>query len=69
LIINQELLIPPFSDKLVLSRYRAREVTGSDMPSLYYMVEKLAANASLPMPRVYVIPERTPNAFATGRNP
>ncbi len=58
-----------FSDKLVLRRYRARELDGSENPRLYRMVEKLAANAQLPMPRVYIIPDKTPNAFATGRNP
>jgi heat shock protein HtpX len=58
-----------YSDKLVLKRYRAHEVTGSDKSFLYPMVEKLAAKANLPMPKVYIIPERTPNAFATGRNP
>jgi heat shock protein HtpX len=58
-----------YSDKLVLKRYRAHEVTGSDKSFLYPMVEKLATKANLPMPKVYIIPERTPNAFATGRNP
>jgi len=58
-----------FSDKMVLKRYRAEEV-GADHPSgLYQMVERLAMNAELPMPKVYIIPEDTPNAFATGRNP
>lgn len=58
-----------FSDKIVLKRYRAREVSSSDNSHLYNMVEKLAANADLPMPRVYIVPDKTPNAFATGRNP
>jgi heat shock protein HtpX len=58
-----------FSDKLVLKRYRAREVSNSENPRLYNVVQKLAAAAELPMPRVYIIPEKTPNAFATGRNP
>ncbi|MBK7105076.1 MAG: zinc metalloprotease HtpX [Ignavibacteriae bacterium] len=58
-----------FSDKMVLSRYKANEI-GPDHPSgLYQMVEKLANNAQLPMPKVYITPEQTPNAFATGRNP
>ena len=62
-----------FSDKIVLAMYHAREVTrdeevGSDH-RLYRIVEGLARRASLPMPRVYVIPEASPNAFATGRNP
>ena len=58
-----------FSDKLVLKRYRAREVSRSENPRLYNMVEKLAATADLPMPRVYIVPDQNPNAFATGRNP
>jgi heat shock protein HtpX len=58
-----------FSDKIVLKRYRATEITKSENSYLYQMVEKLAANAGLPMPQVYIVPERTPNAFATGRNP
>lgn len=58
-----------FSDKIVLKRYRAREVDSSDNSGLYNMVEKLSATAGLPMPRVYIVPEKTPNAFATGRNP
>ena len=58
-----------FSDKIVLKRYRAREISSSENPRLYNMVEKLAATADLPMPRVYIVPDKTPNAFATGRNP
>lgn len=58
-----------FSDKMVLKRYRAREIDSSENPRLYNMVERLAANAGLPMPRVYIVPDKTPNAFATGRNP
>ncbi len=57
-----------FSDKIVLSMYRAQEVTESQAPELYHMVKNLAMKASLPMPRVYIIPQDTPNAFATGRN-
>jgi heat shock protein HtpX len=56
-----------FSDKIVLKMYGAREV-GSDHP-LHRMVSRLAARAGLPQPRVYVIPQASPNAFATGRNP
>jgi heat shock protein HtpX len=56
-----------FSDKIVLRMYGAREV-GPDH-RLYRLVERLAARAGLPMPRVYIIPEASPNAFATGRNP
>jgi heat shock protein HtpX len=58
-----------FSDKIVLRMYRAKEVTAHQAPDLYNMVATLARNAGLPMPRVYVIPQETPNAFATGRNP
>lgn len=56
-----------FSDKVVLRMYRATEV-GQDHP-LYRMTARLAQRANLPMPRVYVIPDMSPNAFATGRNP
>ncbi|MBR2519953.1 MAG: zinc metalloprotease HtpX [Selenomonadaceae bacterium] len=58
-----------FSDSIVLKSYNAREISREDSPQLYEIVEKLAANANLPMPRVYVINELIPNAFATGRNP
>ena len=58
-----------FSDKIVLSMYNAEEITPSDNPELYGIVQELASRANLPMPRVYVIPEQSPNAFATGRNP
>lgn len=58
-----------FSDKLVLLGYRAREVNEQNEPRLVPMVRRLATQAGLPMPRVYVIPSETPNAFATGRNP
>jgi heat shock protein HtpX len=58
-----------FSDKMVLKRYRAQEVSADVNPRLYNMVSELAAKANLPMPKVYIIPEQTPNAFATGRNP
>ena len=58
-----------FSDKLVLMTYRAREVTESEEPRLVRMVQMLATQAQLPTPRVYVIPNDTPNAFATGRDP
>jgi heat shock protein HtpX len=56
-----------FSDKIVLRMYRAKQV-GSGHP-LHSMVERLARQANLPMPKVYVIPDQSPNAFATGRNP
>ena len=58
-----------FSDKMVLKMYRAREVSVQEAPDLYGMVQTLARQASLPMPKVYIIPEQAPNAFATGRNP
>ena len=58
-----------FSDSVVLKMYSAREVSREEAPQLYGLVENLAANAELPMPRVYIINEDTPNAFATGRNP
>ena len=58
-----------FSDKLVLKMYRAQEVDASTAPEFYAMVQELASRASLPMPKVYIIPEDQPNAFATGRNP
>ena len=58
-----------YSDKIVLHMYRAREVTPSESPELYRIVEYLAQQAGIPMPRVYVIPDQSPNAFATGRNP
>jgi heat shock protein HtpX len=58
-----------FSDRIVLRMYNAQEVTEREAPELYEMVRKLAARAEIPMPKVYIIPEETPNAFATGRNP
>jgi heat shock protein HtpX len=58
-----------FSDKIVLKMYGGREITANDDPELYGLVQDLATRAGLPMPRVYVIPEEAPNAFATGRNP
>ena len=58
-----------FSDKLVLKMYRAREVDETSAPQFYGMIRELAQKAGLPMPRVYLIDEAQPNAFATGRNP
>ncbi len=58
-----------FSDKIVLRMYGAREIGENDHPSFYGMVRRLAQQAGLPMPRVYIIPSDSPNAFATGRNP
>jgi len=58
-----------WSDKIVLRMYRAQEVTDAGAPGLVGMVRHLARQAGLPMPRVYLIPEDAPNAFATGRSP
>lgn len=58
-----------FSDKMVLSMYGAQEVDATSAPELYRIVAELAQRAQLPMPRVYIINEAAPNAFATGRNP
>ncbi|OPX38671.1 MAG: protease HtpX [Desulfobacteraceae bacterium 4484_190.3] len=57
-----------FSDKIVLSMYRAREISEGEAPELYSIVKTLALRASLPMPRVYIVPGDAPNAFATGRD-
>jgi heat shock protein HtpX len=58
-----------FSDKAVLKMYNAQEVNAQTAPKFYDMVRELAQNAQLPMPKVYIIDEAQPNAFATGRNP
>lgn len=58
-----------FSDKIALSMSGAKPVSESEAPDLYRMVRELCQRAELPMPRLYVIPSATPNAFATGRNP
>jgi len=58
-----------YSDKIVLKMYRAREATPQQAPALYEVTRELANRAGLPMPRVYVIENDAPNAFATGRNP
>ena len=58
-----------FSDSIVLASYRAQVVTPDEAPELHAIVSNLAQRAGLPMPRVAIIPEATPNAFATGRNP
>lgn len=58
-----------FSDKIVLSMYRAHPVSEADSPRLFSIVRRAATSAHLPMPKVYIIPAETPNAFATGRNP
>ena len=58
-----------FSDKIVLRMYGAKEVSQGEAPELYQMVGELTNKASLPMPKVYIMENETPNAFATGRNP
>jgi heat shock protein HtpX len=58
-----------FSDKIVLAMYRAQPLDDSQAPGLFNIVRELAAEAQIPIPRVYMIPDETPNAFATGRNP
>lgn len=58
-----------FSDKIVLKMYKGKEVTRDEAPELVDMVDRLCRRAGLPMPRVYLIPNDQPNAFATGRNP
>src|SRR6266851_5837791 len=58
-----------FSDKIALASSGAQPVTREESPRLYAVMERLAGKASLPMPKLYVIPEAAPNAFATGRNP
>lgn len=58
-----------FSDKIVLRMYNAHQVSREEHPAFYGMIERLAARAKLPMPKVYIIPDDSPNAFATGRNP
>ena len=58
-----------YSDKLALSMYRAQPVTREQLPRVYQIVERILPRMALPMPRIYVIPTESPNAFATGRNP
>ncbi|MFB3906095.1 MAG: zinc metalloprotease HtpX [Acidobacteriota bacterium] len=58
-----------YSDKIALAMYGARQVNRDQAPELFSIIEGLVARAGLPMPRVYIIPSATPNAFATGRNP
>src|ERR1700680_109647 len=58
-----------FSDKIALASSGAKPVTREQVPRLYAVMERLAAKANLPVPKLYVIPEAAPNAFATGRNP
>src|SRR5215470_13230591 len=58
-----------FSDKIALMMYRAQPVTREELPRVYNIVERLSQKVGLPMPKIYVIPTDSPNAFATGRNP
>jgi len=58
-----------FSDSIVLKMYGAREVTPAEMPELHGIIDELVQSAGLPKPKVCVVPEQAPNAFATGRNP
>jgi heat shock protein HtpX len=58
-----------WSDKIVLKMYNAQEVSEAQAPELYSLVSSLSQKASIPMPRVYIIDDESPNAFATGRNP
>jgi len=58
-----------FSDKIALATYRAQPVSREELPRVYAIVERLTQKIGLPMPKIYVIPNDSPNAFATGRNP
>src|SRR5712692_3754536 len=58
-----------FSDKIALMSSGAKRVTREQLPRLYAVMERLAAKSNIPVPRLYVVPEAAPNAFATGRNP
>ncbi len=58
-----------YSDKIVLSMYQARELAPNDAPLLHRMVSELSRNAGIPKPRIFLVPQASPNAFATGRNP
>src|SRR5690242_9439848 len=58
-----------FSDRIALMAHRAQPVTREQLPQVYDIVERLTRKAGMPMPKLYVIPSQTPNAFATGRNP
>jgi len=58
-----------YSDKIALAMYRAQPVTREELPRAYQIVERLTQKIGIPMPKIYVIPTESPNAFATGRNP
>ncbi len=57
-----------YSDKIVLKMYRAREISEREHPKLYRVVQRVTTQAMIPMPKVYIVPSKAPNAFATGRN-
>ncbi|MBN1156261.1 zinc metalloprotease HtpX [Candidatus Woesearchaeota archaeon] len=69
IVLAMNLITYFFSDKIVLFTYRAKEAKKSDYPKLHKLVEKVAKLANIPKPKVYIIPSKSPNAFATGRNP
>jgi heat shock protein HtpX len=58
-----------YSDKIALAMYGAQPITRDQLPRIYHVVERLTSSAGLPMPKIYLIPTESPNAFATGRNP
>lgn len=58
-----------YSDRIVLAMYRAQPAPEAEFPNLYRVVSDLSQNANMPMPKIYIMPTQTPNAFATGRNP
>lgn len=58
-----------YSDKIALAMYRAKPVTRAELPRAYEVVERLTAKQGIPMPKIYILPTESPNAFATGRNP
>ncbi|MFH1540509.1 MAG: zinc metalloprotease HtpX [Elusimicrobiota bacterium] len=58
-----------FSDKIVLAMYRAKPISENDAPEIYRVIRRLIVKANIPMPKAYILPMETPNAFATGRNP
>ena len=67
--LGMNLFMYWFSDKMVLMMYRAKPITQQEAPQLFRLVTELTQSAGLPMPKLYIIPNPTPNAFATGRNP
>lgn len=67
--LGMNMLTYWFSDRIVLAMYRAQEVGRAEAPELYSIVENVAMKAGIPVPRIYIIPSMSPNAFATGRSP